>query len=225
MNKIFVDLEMHPIDRKFEEVRKIASNEIIEIGAVMLGGEDTEISRFQSFVRPEYMVEYSPFIADLTKIREEDLREARPFSQVLSDFVAWCSRGGEEYVVYSWSDSDLYQMEDDIDSKHIETNEAIEYMLDGWEDFQEAFGDLLGFHKRQSLKNAVEMLGIDTEGYAHDALFDAVNTAKLYQCTQDPDAEDNPLRKIQSVLKPAESSGVTLGDLFDFSKLGGKGNS
>lgn len=40
MNKIFVDLEMHPIPRSFKEERQICTQEIIEIGAVKLNEQN-----------------------------------------------------------------------------------------------------------------------------------------------------------------------------------------
>ena len=44
MKRIFVDLEMHPIERHHRDKRRICATETIEIGAVMLDENNREIS-------------------------------------------------------------------------------------------------------------------------------------------------------------------------------------
>ena len=59
-------------------------------------------------------------------------------------------------------------------------------MLCHWRDLQVEFDDILGFYRRQSLENAMMLLGIEPEGRAHNALDDAKNTAILYTYLTDP---------------------------------------
>ena len=47
MKHIFVDFEMHPIAKEFQNERKICPCEIIEFGAVMLDDDFIEISSFK----------------------------------------------------------------------------------------------------------------------------------------------------------------------------------
>ena len=55
MKYVVIDLEMNEINKK-SEVRDICKNEIIEIGAVMLDDNLTEISSFRTYVKPEHNV-------------------------------------------------------------------------------------------------------------------------------------------------------------------------
>ena len=43
MNRVFIDLEMHPIPFNCKEERQICTQEIIEVGAVMLNDKNEEI--------------------------------------------------------------------------------------------------------------------------------------------------------------------------------------
>ena len=61
--------------------------------------------------------------------------------------------------------------------------------------------------------------GIDIEGYYHDALYDARNTAALFRTTRDPEICKKALDRVIQILKP-EPAGTTLGDLFDLASLG-----
>ena len=55
MNKVFIDLEMHPIPQSCKDERIICTQEIIEIGAVMLNDRNEEISSFCEFVHPAFV--------------------------------------------------------------------------------------------------------------------------------------------------------------------------
>lgn len=219
MRKIFVDFEMHPIDRKFQEQRMISSNEIIEFGAVMIDGKDAEISSFRKYVKPDFMVTYAKYIARLTRIKESDLKNAESFRDVLTEFVSWCEAEGQDYTVYAWSENDLAQLMMDIQLKKAVMNASIEYLLGNWIDFQESYNKLFGFSRLQSLDSAVELTGIAKDGYSHDALYDARNTAALFRFTEDPDAQRTTIKAIQDVMHPQELTGPSFGELFDFSKM------
>ena len=61
--------------------------------------------------------------------------------------------------------------------------------------------------------------GIDIEGYYHDALYDARNTAALFRTARDQEICKKTLDRVIQILKP-EPAGTTLGDLFDLASLG-----
>ena len=62
MNKVFIDLEMHPIPQSCKDERIICTQEIIEIGAVMLNDRNEEISSFCEFVHPAFVTKiYTKF--------------------------------------------------------------------------------------------------------------------------------------------------------------------
>ena len=98
MNKIFVDLEMHPIPRSFKEERQICTQEIIEIGAVKLNEQNKETDSFCEFVHPAYVQKIYAKFQKLTGITTEDVAEASVLADVLTRFIDWC---GEDYTIYS----------------------------------------------------------------------------------------------------------------------------
>ena len=67
MRYIIVDFEMNKLDKqyKYKEERKICYQEIIEIGAVMLNDRYQEISRFRTYVKPQYAEETSRGLLEL----------------------------------------------------------------------------------------------------------------------------------------------------------------
>ena len=59
---------------------------------------------------------------------------------------------------------------------------------------------------------------IEFEGYMHDALCDAKNTAELFAIVRNEERCKVVLQAVMDVLKPKNVSS-TLGDLFDFGAL------
>ena len=94
MNKIFVDLEMHPIPRSFKEERQICTQEIIEIGAVKLNEQNKETDSFCEFVHPAYVQKIYAKFQKLTGITTEDVAEA----SVLADVLTRLSTGAEKII-------------------------------------------------------------------------------------------------------------------------------
>lgn len=107
MNRVFIDLEMHPIPFNCKEERQICTQEIIEVGAVMLNDKNEEISSFCEFVRPVYVKKIYAKFQKLTGITTEDIIDASLLAEVLPHLIEWC---GDSYEIYSWSDSDIWQI-------------------------------------------------------------------------------------------------------------------
>ena len=214
MKYIFLDLEMNPVKREFKEVRKCCSREIIEFGAVMLDGKLNTVKQFREYVKPVYNTEVVRKVRSLTGITTEMLEDADPFCPVFDRFIRWC--GEEEYQIFSWSDSDIYQMMDELLLKYPQDRPEISYMLNHWQDFQEEFSRLLSLGRVVSLSKAVEMAGLDFAGKAHGALPDADNTAKLYKASRDSEQ----FRRIRRIWEDAMTPHVfTFGDMFNFTEL------
>ena len=83
MFKVFVDLEMHPIPRSFQEERQICTQEIIEIGAVKLNEQNEEVSSFCEFVKPGYVSKIYSKFQKLTGISTADVEQADPIAVIL----------------------------------------------------------------------------------------------------------------------------------------------
>lgn len=187
MNLIFVDLEMHPIAKDFAEQYAVLKTETIEIGAVMLDEHLREISSFKEYVRPDYVKKVYPKYQKLTGITTEMLAEAERFRAVFDRFCKWC---GDDYIIYSWSDSDIWQLMKECELKGIEYGEALRYMFNHWKDFQAEFCSMLNMDRQISLSDAVSIGGLDFSGQAHDGLTDARNTADLYRQISDTHSEE-----------------------------------
>ena len=218
MRKIFIDLEMNPIKTVWTTSGRRVKNEIIEIGAVMLDEDDMEISSFDEYVRPvknEYIVDK---ISRLTGINTRTVMKADPLPNVLKRFLQWC---GDDYVIYSWSESDYIQLSKEVELKNITSKdfEGLERLLmpETWKDYQIEYMNHFNFERLMSLKDAINMAGLDFQGRAHGALADARNTSYLYQ-----EAKSSRFSQMMKEIRAGrEEFTVSLGALFDFSQLAG----
>ncbi len=138
------------------------------------------------------------------------LADADTFPGVLNRFVKWC---GEEYIIYSWSKTDLSQIKGECRQKELPITEELSYMFRNWKDFQKEFSRLIGFHRAVNLQDAVSLGGLDFDGRAHDGLVDARNTANLFRQTRD----EKMFRKLKSLISEKdEPLTFTMGDVFNF---------
>ncbi len=221
MKHIFLDFEMHPIDRKYSEDRKTIRNEIIEFGAVMLDDDLSEISSFREYVRPERMDRMAMWIKDFTGITEANLFRANKFADVLRSFVNWCHSKGKDIRIYAWSKNDLEQLQGEMKIKHIDYTPEFQELMDKWEDYQKEYCELINADKPIKLERALNEIGIKFDGRMHDALWDSRNTAQLFRETRDKDAFMKAREAIRNWISDDEKglSFCSLGDLFDFGAL------
>lgn len=216
MKHIVVDLEMNNIKRK-SPAKKICKNETIEIGAVMLDENLQEISSFRTYVKPEHNDCIVPSITSLTGITDSMVANAPKFNEALKMFTNWCLGSGDEVTIYAWSETDYDQITKEINLKEYVASEEEKSLLENeWTDFQKEFDLHLGFERQVSLKQALDMAGIDFTGRQHDALDDARNTAELLHIFHDKELFEMTLKKIEDAMKPTPM-GITFGSMFDLS--------
>ena len=213
MRKIFVDLEMNQISKEYLQLRTQYHKEIIQIGAVMLDEDNTELSLFNEYVRPEYSSEIDRHVWKLTGITFDLLEGANHFSDVFRRFLSWC---GTDYKIFAWSEYDLSQIRNEIEMKSLGNLPGFTYAQENWHNYQKEFGELLQLENPLSLSTAVEIAGLDFSGKQHDALDDARNTAALFALTKDAAKFSVFEQKVINSLRPTT---FTLGDLFDFSMI------
>ena len=84
----------------------------------------------------------------------------------------------EDAVLVTWSESDVYQIDDEMYFKGIELPELDEY-LDTYIDCQQIFSEKMNADKIYKLSEALALTGADCTKGEHDALEDARNTASL----------------------------------------------
>lgn len=215
MKYIVLDLEMNKVSDIYREQRRICKMEIIQIGAVVLNEEYEIVGSFSTYVKPQYnrYVEYE--YQQLTGISSHTVKDAPIFSQAWKMFVSWVKSINEPFEIHAWSENDLNQILDEAALKEYEFDDFENQLLDVWFDFQEEYLEKVHKYHKCSLVEAVMSYGIVFEGRAHDALYDATNTAKLLKAVR----SDNRIVECYQSYLSQESTGSTLGDLFDFSAL------
>lgn len=155
---IVIDLEMNPVAKANREIRKILPREVIEIGAVKINEENEVVDRFRCLVRPQYNANITPFITRLTGISTSDVTDAVQFETAIhmfEDWIGYCCAT----KIYSWSTSDLIQLEDECRAKEIDLPEN----MSDWVDFQEVYPQVMEFdsdYRQMSLQAAAEQFGI-----------------------------------------------------------------
>lgn len=208
MKRIFMDLEMNTISREHKEARTICTQEVIEIGAVMLDECNNEISRFQCYVRPEYNTGITAHITSITGIETAQVIGADTFESAFMAFCTWC---GTDYEIYSWSDSDPEQLQKEMQLKHIPASASAVYMFMHWHDLQKEFDEMLFCERQIGLKAAILNAGLEFNGRAHSALVDAEATANLYREM----TEGKTMQSLHSMLAASRKPiGTSLGDLL-----------
>lgn len=218
MRYVVVDLEMNKLDNQYTEEKKICNQEIIEIGAVMLDNGHQEISRFKTYVKPQYSEEIRDVITKLTGITTKMVKDAPVFEEAVKQFFGWCFSYDGECQVQAWSDSDLHQILAEIALKHYVINKEEQELIDNWMDFQNEYIVKLGLGRVVSLEKALNYAGIEFRGKQHDALDDAKNTADLFKIIRDNSLFEEHLHIVKEALesKPMVN---TLGSMFDFAKI------
>ena len=175
---VIIDFEMNPVARNNKKVREVLHREIIEIGAVKLNNNNEVESQFNCYVKPEYNTAITTFITRLTGISTSDVEKAvslRTALQMLEEWIGYA----QETRIYSWSDSDLLQIETECTYKQIDIPNNLKH----WIDFQKEYSRVMGLdisYEQMALHAAAEQFGIIMDkNHSHNALYDAEITAEL----------------------------------------------
>lgn len=176
MNYIILDMEWnqgYPGSKVFiGDTRRQLSGEIIQIGAVKLDDSFTVVDTYQRLIRPVFYRKMHFKVQELTGITRDELHDAKPFTEVLPDFLNWC---GEQHEFLIWGSDDI-----SILRQNIEINKFSGYDIHAWYNLQIIYNvQYKSEHKQVALSTACETLGIDTKLQLHDALNDALYTAEV----------------------------------------------
>ena len=213
---VVIDVEMCPVQKRVYKNRFPYSNEIIQIGAVMLNEKFEIIDEFCSFIRPVFgKINY--FIQSLTGITEKDIKIAPLLETALHHMLDWI--GDREPLFYSWSETDYYQIRGEILSKGINIK-GIGILLNGnnWVDYQKTTMSRFDLCRAISLSDALTLTDLYPEGRLHDGLADAYNTARVIA-----ELELHPEKKytFEKVCRQDEAPfGTSLGSLLQGVVLG-----
>lgn len=143
---------------------------------------------------------------------------AKLFNEVFVKFVEWCYSLDDEITVYAWSNSDLSQLNKEIELKSTYIDEMVQKMFSNWVDLQKEYCELVHSKNMISLEKALSSIGEYFVGNMHDAVCDARNTAEIYKATRDRELFVKEVSFIKEGYDHSDDNSITfsLGDLFNF---------
>lgn len=146
------------------------TSEIIQIGIAELDLESLQIRRtFSRIVKPTRS-KVSPFCEELTGITPHMAKAGRPFVEAANS----ARREFGEAPWMAWGD-------DETALKDAAALHGCASPLPGPQtNLAMMFYQLMGITRRPGLTEALRLMGLEFEGRAHDALTDAINTARLF---------------------------------------------
>ena len=196
MNYIVLDLEFNQ-SFPFKTGEAVASViecpfEIIQIGAVKLNDSFQQIGTFNTLIQPQIYPRLHPFVEKITGITQEKLKEQPCFSDAFQAFAAFIS--DEEAILCTWGTDDIKFLFRNILYYKLDTNSIPNKYLN----VQKYASAYLKYEAGQAigLKNAVTELDITADSPFHDALFDAIYTAKVFEIV-------HPKELLPATFKPA----------------------
>lgn len=206
-NKIVLDLEFTPV--RDPDLQLVASNEILEIGAVKLNEANQVLDEFQTYVKPQYST-IPAFITKITGINDRTVADAPDYAAAMRQFSRWIGES-EPSRFYTWSDSDRHVMLREADLKE----ELLEEMYYAhWVDLQRIHQRIYGFSRPMNLTSALGSMQIYFVGTEHGALADARNTAKILQSLSDVQRVHEQIEKSHITYNNKESHGFTMNLVF-----------
>lgn len=172
MNYIVFDLEWNQCPDGKAHERPDLPFEVVEIGAIKLNSEKTEISRFHEYVRPVAYQRLHYKTKEILHINPGILQEADTFPAVFGRFFEWC---GEDFIFCTWGSLDLLELQRNIRFHGLPA--CFSFPLK-FCDIQKIFSIALEDGKsRRSLEYAVDFLSLSKDVPFHEALSDAYYTA------------------------------------------------
>lgn len=171
MNFIIFDLEA----TCWEGGPKENTQEIIEIGALVVNRFGEILGRFSKLIRPVLNPVLSIYCRQLTHIDQIEINRSETFPLIIEDFIEWAGIETEEYLLCSWGGKDKTLLIQDCQLHEID---------DSWVEphinLKSQYHDIKRLRKQRGLKHTIEAEGFEFTGDHHRALSDAENLAKIF---------------------------------------------
>lgn len=185
MNLIVFDLEWNigyqPKTFMYHDTELTLRGEIIQIGAARINARGDVLDTFEVNLRPRIFRKLQHHIAKVTGLSQGDLDAGLPMREGLQKFLAWA---GPDAELAEWGLDDVPVLKQNLFLVGLDEN-----WPDRWYDLQRIF--LQAYPRREgeglTLESVVDRLGIPKEEPFHNALDDALYTAKV--CRKLPLAE------------------------------------
>ena len=179
MAKIVLDMEWNqPMRSDQTKVLKNGSRlvgEIMQIGAVKLSDQGRECSTFKCNIRPRYYRKLHYQVGKLTGMTQRQLDSGMEFEKAMAAFFKWCEK---DPVLLTWGYDDIPMLKVNLMAHGMEKLADIHwYNLQIIYNRQTDTGD-----NQKALSTALEHFDIPMDLPAHDALNDAIYTARV--CTR-----------------------------------------
>ena len=187
MNYIVLDLEWNQCPYgKSREIEKLPF-EIIEIGAVKVNEKKEIIDTYHCLIKPVIYRKIHFRTKEVITVPMDELQKSGVlFPEAAREFLEWCGSG---FRFCTWGTTDLTELQRNLSYYYMED------LLPGpilYEDVQKLFALTFETRKdRRSLEYAVDYLSIEDNGEFHQALDDAVYTAKVFSYIPDHIIEEN----------------------------------
>ncbi len=150
-------------------------SEVIELGAFRVNQFGEVRGKFARFVRPVLNPTLSDFCRQLTSIQQVDVNRARPFPEVVEEFLEWAKIGDEEHLLCSWGG---------FDRRTLADNCALHGLDAGWTaahaNLKDHYMKMYRLRTPIGLRRAVEREGFDFTGTHHRGISDAENLTKVF---------------------------------------------
>ncbi len=156
--------------------------EIIQIGAVKLNENFDIIDNCNFLIKPSIYKKIHPYVEKITSITTESLADKRAFPDVFKDFLNFIynNNSQNEVILCVWGSSDIKTLYRNLAYYDL----AYEPLIIKYIDIQMLATKYFNYSKGSSigLKNAADLLKLSSdEKKFHDALYDAVFTAKIFK--------------------------------------------
>lgn len=165
--------------------------EIIQIGAVKLDENFEIVSQFDTLITPQIYTRLHPFVEKITHITETDLQNQPKFTQVYPKFLEFI--GTEPAILCTWGPDDVKSLFRNILYHKLPTEDLSHQYINIQPFASQYLNQETG--KAIGLKNAVTELGIPITDDFHNALYDAIYTAKILQIVHPPVMTPNILHE------------------------------
>jgi len=149
--------------------------EIIEIGAVKVNPYGEQLGTFNRFVKPYVNTKLSAFCTELTSIEQSQVDAGCHFPTVLDEFQDWAEVDVDDYTLVSWGKEDQRLLRNDCALHNLEYDWLKPHM-----DLKLAYKSLKRLSKPTGLAKTIVREGLEFDGQPHRAIYDAINTGKIF---------------------------------------------
>ena len=215
MHYIVIDLEWNqPLNHQNRVYREVGDRlifEMIQIGAVKLDSERRIVDSLSVLIHPSCYLRIHPRIQRMTHLGPEELEDAPLFREAMDEFVAWCERDGDDYLLLTWGSDDVSVLQQNLD--FFDCHPVLPPLCD----IQHQFSDAFKLQNRMGLQPAMELMQIEPEEGRdfHNALNDAYYTALVWQKVEDASNTIQYARQPKPLIHPDHNKGKAKGELFD----------